>query len=303
MEMIVALWRGRSGLALCLAGMLVGVGLGLTSCRPAVGAGADPGERLQMGWQEYRMGEYRRAAEIFAAVAATVPADSPLRLQAMYSQACVHWLKLPSPDKPLAQSIFREIQRIAPDSEYAAWSELALIRIDHLVPVGETPDYPVLRRRYLELYEKHPDFLPGQEAFLYGVGTLILSLDQAQLAEALARLDQFQQRHPNSPFASSAWSLRANACRFLNRPQEMLAAKIKALDTIELDPSNPYQENAGRYWDIATTAEFEVGDFALARAYYQRLVDEYPRDRRRFAANEAMTRMAALTAQFDGAAP
>ena len=277
--------------------------LGTSACRPGGEAVADPAARIGEGWQEYRMGEYKRAAAIFAEVIAGVPTDSPDRLRAQYGLACTHWLKLPSPNKPLAKKLFQEIQQLAPASEYAAWSELALIRIDHIVPVGKTPDYPAIRQRYEALYEQYPALMPGQEGFIYMVGTLIATLDKASLEDANRRLDEFLRRHPDSPFVSSAWFLRSRACQFLGLPQEMLDAKIKALATIELDPTNPWMENSGRYWDIATTAEFEVGDFALAREYYQRLIDEYPRDRRRFGALEAMQRMAALTAQFDGEAP
>jgi tetratricopeptide (TPR) repeat protein len=273
--------------------------LGASGCRPGGDAVADPAARIGEGWQEYRMGEYNRAAAIFTEVADGVPTDSPDRLRALYGLGCTHWLKLPTPDKPRAQKIFREIQQLAPESEYAAWSELALIRIDHIVPVGETPDYPAIRQRYEALYQKSPTLMPGQEGFIYMVGTLIASMKKPQLQEALRRLDEFLRLHPDSPFVSSAWGLRGRACKLLGLRQEMLDAGIKALETIELDPTNPYMENSGRYWGIATTAEFEVGDFALAREYYQRLIDEYPRDRRRFGALEAMQRMAALTAQFD----
>ncbi len=67
---------------------------------------------------------------------------------------------------------------------------------------------------------------------------------------------------------------------------------MRSFETAELDPTNPRQENSYAYWSIATIAEFEVGDFETAREFYRRLMDEYPRDPRRFGAEQALERMA-----------
>ena len=58
-----------------------------------------------------------------------------------------------------------------------------------------------------------------------------------------------------------------------------------------MDVTNPFYDNSFRYWNIATTAEFEVGDFDLARVYYTRLIEEYPQDIRVFGCQQALGRM------------
>lgn len=284
-------WR-LSAMVVVLLALTVG-------CRQDGGVVEDPEAHIAAGWVEFRMGEYKRAAQMFGEVALGTDVDETSRLRALYGLGCTHWQKLPTADKPQARRIFTEIQELAPTSEYAAWSELALIRMDHIVPVGEKPDYPAIRQRYQALYERFPESMPGHEGFIYLAGTHIASLERGDLETAVTLLDQFIARHPDSPFISSGWFLRSRAAEFLARPEEMLEAKIRSLETVELDPSNPRMENSGRYWLIATTAEFEAGDFAVARDYYQRLIDEYPQDRRRFAAFQALDRLAALTAEFD----
>ncbi len=276
--------------------------LSLPSCRRQSEDVQDPDSRIASAWMEFRMGEYKKAIEIFGDISENSKIDKDGRTRALYGLACTHWQKLPDADKPLAKKFFGRIIEESPDSEYAGWSELALIRMDHIVPSGEKPDYPSLRARYKELYEKFPTSTPGHEGFIYMVTTLISTLDQKDASEALASLDAFLGRHPDSPFISSVWSLRAKACEILEKPGEMLDAMMKALDTIELDPSNPSMNNADRYWQIATVAEYEAGNFAVAERYYRKFVEEYPQERRKFAAMRELEKIRKLRKQFDGEA-
>ena len=82
-------------------------------------------------------------------------------------------------------------------------------------------------------------------------------------------------------------------------PEEKLRSLIKALETKEIDPLNPRMENAGAYWEVAVTAEFQAGDFITAKKFYQRLIDEYPQERRRFAAIFAIKRIDRILEGFD----
>ncbi|HPY62737.1 MAG TPA: hypothetical protein PLJ22_06290, partial [Kiritimatiellia bacterium] len=52
------------------------------------------------------------------------------------------------------------------------------------------------------------------------------------------------------------------------------------------------------YWNLATIAEFEVGDFDLARHYYNKLLEAYPTDIRVYGCKQALARMDALEAQI-----
>jgi len=71
----------------------------------------------------------------------------------------------------------------------------------------------------------------------------------------------------------------------------MLKDRIEALKAKELDPLNPFKNNATDYWFIATLAEFSVGDLETARDYYRRLVEEYPTNVNAFPSKEALKRI------------
>jgi tetratricopeptide (TPR) repeat protein len=161
----------------------------------------------------------------------------------------------------------------------------------HLVPVGEEPDLGEVRRAYTEVMRRHPGHLAAKEALIYSMSTFIATLEEPQTRYAIANLQRFVRRPGAREFLQPAWSLMAVGYTTLKEPDQRLYCEVMALQHTEADPSNPFTEFAWAYWNIATIAEFEVGNFALARQYYQRLIREYPRDIRVFGARQALERM------------
>jgi tetratricopeptide (TPR) repeat protein len=251
----------------------------------------NPGREIENAWFQFRMGEYKQAEKIFDRVIESVPLDSELRFKAMYGLGCTLWLKLPSSDEASAKKIFKEIIRIAPESEYTPWSMLALTRLLHIVSSDQTPDYPRLRKDYEALYKKFPNHIAAHEAFVYMIGTYIAACTNKDAEIAKTKLNEFIENHPDSFFISSAWGLYAKACETLGLKEEMLSAKIMSLEKLESDPTNPKMEKSNAYWEIAVIAEFECGDFDTARKYYGMLIQDYHRDRRNFPAMQAIERM------------
>ena len=101
-----------------------------------------------------------------------------------------------------------------------------------------------------------------------------------------------------SVFVGTCCSLLANCYTTLDEPEKRLAIEIRALTRMELDPQNPFNDLAWAYWNIATIAEFEVGDFDVAREYYHKLIDEYPTDIRKYGSKLALKRMDDLEARM-----
>jgi tetratricopeptide (TPR) repeat protein len=254
----------------------------------------NPAEEIASGWNQFKVGEYNQARKIFEKVLKNVPEKSDYRIQALYGLGYTQWLKLPNADKPAAESAFNEIISGFPDSDYAVWSMLALARMKHVVPSGEIPDYPALRKEYQEIYDKYPDHIAGQEAFIYMIETCLATFTKADAEFAKTKLGKFLKKHPDSSFSGIAWGLYAKACEALGLKQEQLDAMIKALENKEVDPTNPQMENSTDYWSIAVVAEFGAVNFDTARKYYRLLMAEYPRDRRNFGAKTAIERMNAL---------
>ncbi|MCX6985990.1 MAG: hypothetical protein NT118_14760 [Lentisphaerae bacterium] len=253
-----------------------------------------PLEEIASGWFQFRTGEYNQALKIFGKVLKGVPEKSEYQVQALYGLGYTQALKLPNADKPAAEMIFKDIIAKFPDSDYAVWSMLALVRMRHIVPSGTIPDYPDLRKGYQEIYDKYPNYIAGQESFIYLIETYLAAFTGEDAEIAKTKLAEFLKKHPDSSFVGTCWGLYSRACDTLGLKQEMLDAKIKGLEKKELDPTNPKMENSTDYWSIAVVAEFEVGDFDTARKYYKLLMTEYPRDKRNFGALKAIERMNAL---------
>lgn len=264
----------------------------LTSCARQEQALPAP-ELVQGGWNDYRLGEYNRAIEKFQQAVDTTEGGSDLHLQALYGLASTWNLRLPLPDqdKELAKRLYEEIVSSAPNHDLAAWSLLALARMKHVVPVGQEPDYDEVRKAYRDIIDRFGDHLAAQEAFVYLTATYVATLDPALTRQALADLKAYVKAHPDTAFLSACYSLMAVSYTTLGEQQNRLEAEIHALENMEVDPTNPRQELSWQYWNIATIAEFEVGDFDVARAYYRKLIEEYPQDQKIYGAKVALERM------------
>lgn len=262
-----------------------------------------PKEAIEAGWREYRLGEFDRAAENFDAAAAATSGATDEHLQALYGQATTWNLRRPGEDPAKAKLLFEEILQLAPAHDVAAWSLLALARMKHLVPVGEEPDYPAVRKAYQDVIDRFPDHLAGKEAFVYYQATLVATLEDKATREAAAALEAYVAVPGQTVFVGPAYSLLANCYQTLNMPEKRLSSEINALKYMELDPTNPFNDLAWAYWNIATIAEFEVGDFAVARDYYHRLLKEYPTDVRVYAVKMALKRMDGVEAKLRAGAP
>lgn len=266
-------------------------------CREA-GPDKSAEQFLERAWHYYQLGEYGAAITEFEAALQSSEPGSENYLQTLYGLGTVWQLRRPQENREKASEYYHRLLELAPRHDLAAWSLLALARMKHLVPVGEDPNYDEVRQAYRRVYEQFPDHTAGQEAYIYYYSTLAASLQPDDARTAIAALDEFMSAHPGGAFVSAAWSLKSVCYNTLRMPQEKLDAEIMAFRTMEIDPNHPNQDQAGRYWLLATIAEFDVGDFSTARHYYQRLIDEYPTDIRVYACESAIERMNATVARM-----
>ncbi|HEY8240171.1 MAG TPA: tetratricopeptide repeat protein [Kiritimatiellia bacterium] len=266
-------------------------------------AALDPVAAIESGWNEYRLGEFDRAVMRFQAAADRAEAGSDTYLQAMFGLAATWSLRLPAQDqdRAKAEELYAKILELNPKSEVAPWADLALARLKHLVPVGEEADYNVVRPAYQHIIDAYPGHLVAREAFIYLMATKVATLQSNDLREAIGQLEAFVAQTNDRSFFSPAYSLLAVSHQQLGEQQERLDVEITSLDATEVDPENPYNEFAWQYWNIATIAEFELGDFKTARTYYQKLLDQYPRDRRVYGVKQALKRMDEMEAKLRAA--
>ena len=256
-----------------------------------------PEELVKSGWNEFTLGEFDRAALRFEQAAAKTQPSDDIHLQALYGLASTWNLRRPGEDPKKASEIFAQIIQLAPQHDMAIWSELALARMKHLVPVGEEPDYNEVRKAYQSIMDRHPGHLAAKEAFIYKMATLISTLKTPETKQAIRELEKFVT-DPTTPFLGPAYSLLAVGYTTLDEPEKRLQAEIDSFNHTEIDPANPYNEFAWQYWNIATIAEYECGDFDTARTYYKKLIEGYPTDKRVFASKQALKRMDELESKI-----
>jgi len=245
--------------------------------------------QLRGGWDAYGTGDYARAIQLFEA-AAKSPESSDAHLQGLYGLASVWNFRRPGQDAAKAATLYGEIASRAPKHELAAWSLLALARMKHVVPVDEEPNFDAVRKAYQECIDRFPNHAAGEEAFIYQQSTYVAKLSPADAQKAATALEVFIAQHAKSPFISAAWLLLGEAYGILKQPEKALRARVRSLETEEEDPLGP-PDRAIAYWQVASMAEFDAGDFATARIYYNKLIAEYPNDMRLFAAKTALKRM------------
>ncbi len=258
---------------------------------------ADPKDLIAAAWNDYSLGEFDRAEMKYESAIAQSPANSDLQLQALYGLATTLNLRRPGEDRERAAEIYRQIIAAAPKHDLAAWSDLGLARMKHLLPIGQEPDHDEVIKAYQEVIDRYPDHLAGTEAFIYKMSVLVSTLDEAKTRQAVAELKEFVT-HTDRKFIGPAWSLLAVSYQTLNEPEKRFEAEERSLETTETDPTNPFTEFAWQYWNLATIAEFECGDFDAARTYYNKLITQYPTDNRIYGARQALKRMDELEARI-----
>ena len=255
-----------------------------------------PEEQIREGWNRYRLSEFGEALGIFESVEASQPRASETYLQSLFGQASCWNHRRDGRDTAKAISYYQEVIAQAPANPLAAWCALDIVRAKHLAPADQERDYPKLAEEYGEVYRKYPDSLAGEEAFVYQIRLTLPTASANEARQKLGEIEAFLDRHQNTPFRSPLYTLMAESYHRLNEEEKRLDCMIKAIETREVDPKTPFFELSTAYWNIAYAAEFEAGNFAIAREYYQRLINEFPRESRVFASRKALARMDAVEA-------
>ncbi len=258
------------------------------------------GERLTRGWERYRLGESSLALKDFEAAAQGTEPGSSNHLAALYAQATTWNLRRPDEDKALAERLYREVIALAPTNDLAAWSWLALARMKAMPVGGGVPPLQQQVEAYQEVIDRFTFHPAGEEAFLHQQAARLEQPDEARTRMVLAALETFLRSHPQSPWRSGAYGLVGHCCAVLGLKDRRLESVFEAWRTAELDPASPpsTRDMSLFYWQVATLAEFETGDFALAREYYRKFITEYPREQRVFVAKQELKRMDELEAEI-----
>jgi len=275
----------------------------LCGCSLQKKASLKPDELIREGWNYYNQREFVQAIDDFEVAQKMAPIDSRVYLQAVYSLAVVVDMQNLGENSERAQECYQEVIHLAPKSDLAAWSLLALARMKHVVPMGHEPDYEAVCRAYQEVIDCFPRHLAADEALMYQQSTLAATLDKEKIQHVLGVLERFIQQRPDSKYINAAYKLMAACYQIFQLPEEEVNMTIKECQTTENNPFSPKLDFSGTYWKIASTAEFGVGDFETARTYYRKLIAEYPTNQRIFGARQELKRMDDLELKIRGESP
>jgi tetratricopeptide (TPR) repeat protein len=162
-------------------------------------------------------------------------------------------------------------------------------------------DVPRLLADYAAVAERYPGTLAAGEAQMHYAALLANAFERESLEEARQTIEGYLADNPEHPYRNPLYSLLSNTLYRLELYPQALDAQIRSLETKEVDPANPVIDNAFDYFTIAVMAQFDVGDFEIARLYYQKLADEYPRDQRNFLAERNVAEMDRIEAELRAA--
>jgi outer membrane protein assembly factor BamD (BamD/ComL family) len=254
-----------------------------------------PPAMLAEGWEHFRFNDFKTAMSTFSRARAAIPPDDPLHAEALFAIAATFNHRRPGADFKHAEILYNQIVTEYPETDAAAWSLLAIARMRHLEmwdPDSAGRDRSHVGEAYQRVIDRYPKHPAGEEAVLYQQANALASRDKDQAAEAALRIGRFVADHPESQLVPWAYHLLSMCHDVMDDPGGWMRAKGLAVEHTEYDPTTAMEVSMALYtWLVAVTAEFEVGDFDMARAFYKKYLDEYPTHDNAYAARRALTRM------------
>ena len=269
--------------------------------------GCDKGEplsvsqQLDLGWEKLRVGNIDSSRLHFESAITTATSNQE-RAKAKFAMATSLSLPQITPDVERARKLLGEaiVLDADPGTETAPWAALLLARLGDLRDID--PDAvdilvnPDARDKYRDVMTRWPTHPAAQEARAYLVTSLVAARTPDEATEAIRLVDEFVPVNQNSPWSATLLGLKSRALRTLGRSEDRLATEIQSLELARKIDAAGTTEYAGNIWGIGIIAEFEAGDLAAARKYYNLLITEYPADQRVFNAEQALKRIDALEA-------
>jgi tetratricopeptide (TPR) repeat protein len=257
---------------------------------------------IKAGWADFRLQDFDHASLHLHGALSQInkveaeghaPANAgAMRINALYGLGLVGTVGGAGGGSEEGRRYLQQVIDLDGKGQMAAWAALALVRDKHVPKVStEKIDIPKLEEQYQEVIAKYPDTPAAEEAFLFRQSLFVETLKTEDATAAIAAIKEFLQTHGKAQFKSALHTLMNQAHVTLKDYPAALQDAIHALETKEIDPSNPNTNNVLDYYRIGLMAECDVGDFATARKYFGKFLAEYPTDQKAFNVKRELARM------------
>lgn len=252
---------------------------------------ADGASAIERGWKHFSDSEYATALKDFEA-AELLAEDDMARQEACFAQGLIwHVRTRPDNDQAKARAKYSEAIDICPTNDIAAWADLWRARVASEVVLG---DYPPAKERYdayAEVAARHPDHPAGEEATLC-MYTIRLEADtDEENAAVREELLKWLDEHPDSKWRQTAYTLLATADKRVGDMRGRYDATLQVWNTRYINPAHPDDDPSLIDWQLATIAEFDVGDLELAALHYRAFIDRFPHHQRTFLALQELRKI------------
>lgn len=243
---------------------------------------------VDAAWRSMQLGRWVDAGENITALKLATD-DADLLCQAHLAEGNLWQFRRPGADMARAVASYEWVLKNHPDNRHASWALLALARLPDLDVLSPKPDesIPLYRRVAAE----YPDSDAAQEAMLH----LALALWKAGgvdgAREGVAELERWRAAHPNPDYALHAALVLGKLYRYpLGECGRAVTHLRAALDT---QKGSSFAQRAQTCWTIASLAEHDLKDRAIAIEYYTRFIREFPNHRTTFMVKQGLARLGA----------
>lgn len=248
-------------------------------------------DKLKEAWQLLRRYDLSGAEKILAEIKDKIDQDLPQYIEANLIYAAV----LCNKDNPKkedierAEKILRQLISRYPQNKATPYAIMQLARIYELEHYyGDKPDIEKAQDCYRTIIEHYPHSPLASQAIIRLAATYISSTERQKIEDGIKIIKDWLGKHPNDKLAGIMHLYIADVyflplMDYKKAIDEYIKAdKLGAVDLLQKDLI---------YWRIARTADKKLGNKAIAKRYYRKIIEQLPDSGRYWQAKTALERL------------
>jgi tetratricopeptide (TPR) repeat protein len=241
--------------------------------------GAGYSDVLRQAWKAYNTSNNPKAAKLFQQVLNADNANAAERTQALFGLG-INFSYSVHPEQHKAKQYFLQLVDDYPQNPAAPW---AIIELACLQGTDTLQERQNARKHYYNILKKYPLSTSIHEAALRLASTYFYEIEPELNSNAVKVLEEHLKKYPDNPLASTMRFRLVYWYEEVNRNYEK--GLEHALVLGELKMADPYRWPM-QYWNIAQMYRIKFKKPAEAIKWYQKIIDESPRDYLVYAAKQ-----------------